>query len=801
MTDQGLGNVFIFGNKSGDGKINFPATARQVISTSAGSLVGLDVADLNGDNKPEIICNSDKSEMFILPNESSAGSIDMGAAKSISISGANLVNLKVGDLDLDGDKDIAVTNLVNNIYVLINNGSPNEYQFSTPKYIETGRAPWGLDFGDLNGDGLPDIVVTTTDESDRLTALINTSTANSLSYIPYDIGNADVSFNVVISDMNGDAKPDIGYVNRVSGNNELVFLRNTHCVLADIFPKNPAAVCSNKPVTLRATPALKVNYTWTNTGTGESVSGDFIRDISMAGSYNVTITSTIDGCESASTVVELLDGGDNLPPTVATTGPGVVCEGNAFTLSAEVIDGVNYYWSNPNNEIIQGNEITISAASIETTGRYALVLESAGCRTDPVYELVEMSAIPTMEIATSAGELFCEGTSNELSVPLINQASYVWKKNGSVISSATTNVYSSTESGTFNVNVKDRYGCTGSSNSLAIKKVTQPVAAFADIASSCLNEEIQFVNNSDYDDTETPLFRWDFGDGTTSSLKNPSHTYTVAGNYIVSLQVGYNNTTCSDIYEQSINISQFLNLEIKANGNYVPEGIFNLCEGNQAELSVTARDGDVIWNTGETTAKIVVSDAGVYTVASGGNSGCSSSDAIEVKLVENVAVETVSSSHRIESGSSVQLAANGAEFYQWVPAEFLDNANISNPLASPLETTEFTVTGSNSFGCTDSVKVIVYVDEVIAIPVDAPRAFTPNGDGQNDIWIINNIDVYESCAIRIFNRQGRNVYEAPQYNNDWDGFFNGTELPEGAYYYILTCGTSEVHTGDITLIR
>jgi gliding motility-associated-like protein len=188
-------------------------------------------------------------------------------------------------------------------------------------------------------------------------------------------------------------------------------------------------------------------------------------------------------------------------------------------------------------------------------------------------------------------------------------------------------------------------------------------------------------------------------------------------------------------------------------------------------------------------------------VVSGKNTGCSSSDEIEAVIVDNVALEITSGSQRIESGSSAQLGADGADFYTWEPAEDLDDSSIPNPLASPLETTVYTVYGSNSYGCKDSQTVTVYVDEKIAIPVDAPRAFTPNGDGKNDVWIINNIDVYESCPVRIFNRRGQNVYEASQYNNDWDAIYNGTELPEGAYYYILTCGPSEVHTGNITILR
>lgn len=801
MTDQGVGNVFVFGNKSTGVDIDFPISARQVISTSAGSLVGLEVADLDNDNKPEILCNSDKSDLFLLPNESSAGSIMMGAPKTISISGANLVNLKVGDLDNDGDKDIVVTNLVNNIYVLVNSGDKNDYNFSSPKYIETGRAPWGLDIGDLNGDGMPDIVVTTTDASDKLTALINTTSGNTLSYIPYNIGNADVSFNVVVSDMNGDAKPDVGYINRSSANNELVFFRNSHCVFPDIMPKNPPAICSNKAVTLRATPALKVNYSWKNLGTGQTIGSERSVDILDPGTYSVTISSSSDGCETTSPEVKLIDGGNNLPPSVSINNPDVVCEGETFQLSAELINGVNYYWKTPNDETLQGNTITIDDATVDNAGRYSLVLESTGCQTDPVFAIVDVSSIPTMEISASAGELFCEGTVNELSVPLFTGSTYEWKLDGTVITGVTGNMYNSTASGTYDVKVLNAYSCSGSSIPTTIKEVKQPEALYAEVTSSCLNEPIQFENKSTYDEVIDPVFHWDFGDGTTSDEEHPTHTFMKSGSFNVILNVGYNNTTCGDTYQSTVSVAKFLNLEIKADGEAVPDGVYSLCEGNEVILSVQAQDGAVKWSTGETTAKIKVKDQGVYSVTSGEGSGCSSSDEIEVKTVDNVSLEITSGSQRIESGGSAQLAAAGADFYEWAPDEDLDNPNIANPLASPLITTEYTVYGSNNNGCLDSAFVTVYVDEKVAIKVDAPRSFTPNGDGQNDLWIINNIDVYESCPIRIFNRNGQNVYEASQYNNDWDGYMDGQELPEGAYYFILSCGTSEVHTGDITLIR
>ena len=799
MTDQGEGKVYIFANKSTGNTISFPSEYRQYLQTTAGSLVGLDVADFNNDGKPEIVCNSDKSDIFLIPNESVAGTIKMGNPVHHTITGADLVNIKIGDLDMDGDNDIAISNFVNNIYILINTGSRDDYNFGTPKYIETGRLPWGLDIGDINGDGLPDIIVATTDAGEKITALINTSSGSTPSYIPYYVGNTDKSFNLNVADFSGDGKPDIGYIE--SENEKLVFLRNMNCVQAEILPKNPASICSNKPVILRSTPALKVDYIWTNSMTDQTIPGDYRADITEAGSYYVTIQSSGDGCETVSEIVDVEDGGDNLPPTVNVTNPGVVCEGDDFTLTAELVGGVNYVWLTPSGEVLQGNELSISNSTVENAGRYTLVLESSGCQTDPTFELVEISSIPTMEISSSEGELFCEGNTNVLSVPLITDAVYEWKFNNNVISGVTSNTYSTTNSGSYTVSVSNAYSCTGTSNAITIKEVEQPEASFSEVTSSCLNEQIPFENTSTYDDTETPIFHWDFGDGTNSTDRNPVHTYLEPGDFKVILEVSYNNTTCSDVYENIISVARFLDLEIMANGEPVPDGIFNLCEGNSAELAVEASPGQVEWSTGETTPKITITDPGAYSVISNKNTGCSSSDEIEAVLVDNVTFEIVSGSQRIESGSAAQLEATGAEFYLWTPSDHLDDPNIPNPLASPLETTEYTAKGWNSFGCEDSEIVTVYVDEKIKIPVDAPLAFTPNGDGQNDEWKIANIDVYNSCPIRIFNRRGQNVYESGEYNNDWNGIFNGKELPEGAYYYIITCNASEVHTGSITLIR
>ena len=81
---------------------------------------------------------------------------------------------------------------------------------------------------------------------------------------------------------------------------------------------------------------------------------------------------------------------------------------------------------------------------------------------------------------------------------------------------------------------------------------------------------------------------------------------------------------------------------------------------------------------------------------------------------------------------------------------------------------------------------------------------TPNGDGKNDTWYIDNIDYYSNCQVSIYNRYGFQIYDKTGYLNDWDGTVQngGQVLPDGTYYYVIVCpGNSEPFKGSITILR
>lgn len=90
------------------------------------------------------------------------------------------------------------------------------------------------------------------------------------------------------------------------------------------------------------------------------------------------------------------------------------------------------------------------------------------------------------------------------------------------------------------------------------------------------------------------------------------------------------------------------------------------------------------------------------------------------------------------------------------------------------------------------------------VPVTSAPAmpfFTPNGDGYNDVWKVDNTKVIPPFSLRVYNRAGSLVYSSENYNNDWKGDFNGNPLPKGTYYYVIVDHNGKEYRGTISIIR
>ena len=148
------------------------------------------------------------------------------------------------------------------------------------------------------------------------------------------------------------------------------------------------------------------------------------------------------------------------------------------------------------------------------------------------------------------------------------------------------------------------------------------------------------------------------------------------------------------------------------------------------------------------------------------------------------------------------LSGSGYGVPSWYPNDNITNPSIFNPSVFLDINTLFELTITQEIGCTFTDEVMVYVQ----VPLEVFNTITPNGDGFNDTWKIINIESYPYCKISVFSRWGQRLYYSIGYaeNKQWDGTYNGKELPSGTYYYVIETSSNigeSTYSGYINLIR
>jgi gliding motility-associated-like protein len=155
-------------------------------------------------------------------------------------------------------------------------------------------------------------------------------------------------------------------------------------------------------------------------------------------------------------------------------------------------------------------------------------------------------------------------------------------------------------------------------------------------------------------------------------------------------------------------------------------------------------------------------------------------------------------------GGSAQLSATGLSNYSWQPSAGLSCTNCSSPIASPAATTSYIVTGTSTGGCSGSDTVTVFVGKSPCLPISFSNAFTPNGDGINDLFGPISSTNQPVQAFMIYNRWGELVFESKNISHKWDGNFNGLPQPAGTYVYCLLVdcnGKIQTIKGTVELLR
>ena len=150
---------------------------------------------------------------------------------------------------------------------------------------------------------------------------------------------------------------------------------------------------------------------------------------------------------------------------------------------------------------------------------------------------------------------------------------------------------------------------------------------------------------------------------------------------------------------------------------------------------------------------------------------------------------------------SLRGTAKGSDVsWFWTPTIGLSASLQVNPLVNPPRTTTYTLHVTSAQDCgTSTDDVLVKVFDKIVIP----NAFSPNGDGINDSWLIEPLYLFDEAVTEVYNRYGQVIYRSRGYSTPWNGTNNGKPIPVGTYYYIIDLRVNKEpkFTGSVTILR
>ena len=153
----------------------------------------------------------------------------------------------------------------------------------------------------------------------------------------------------------------------------------------------------------------------------------------------------------------------------------------------------------------------------------------------------------------------------------------------------------------------------------------------------------------------------------------------------------------------------------------------------------------------------------------------------------------------IDEGQTITLTGTGGNSFWWQPEYNIKYNSTSQPDVWPTTTTVYNLFSIDQHGCYagDDVTVTVKNGDVLFFY----SAFTPNNDGDNDVFYIGNLGKYPDNNLKIYNRYGKMVYSATNYDNSWNGTYLGNLLPTGTYFYIFNDGKDKQYKGPVTILR
>ncbi|MGG9972640.1 gliding motility-associated C-terminal domain-containing protein [Ferruginibacter sp. SUN002] len=576
-------------------------------------------------------------------------------------------------------------------------------------------------------------------------------------------------------------------------------------------------VCKGDVINFGTNNITGASFAWTGTtGFTSNQQNASIPNSDVIHSGVYTVTATANNCPSLPKTVTVVV--NEIPVIASVNNNGPVCEGTAINLTTPNIPGATFKWTGPNGFTSNVQNPVINDATIANEGQYIVVATVGTCVSAPGSTTVLIKPAPVVGAATGNSPL-CGNGALSISVPDIAGASFSWTgPNGFTANSRNVfiqNVSKQIE-GVYTVTATGGNSCISKPVNYTVAVGVLPLVDFTS-SSTCLpNTSVQFTNTSSISEGTINLYEWNFGDAAsgssnTSAAISPLHIFSTAATYNIALTaasdkgcvatktVAYNKFLRSPIADFSISDNT-----VCVNDNVVLMNRSNAVDGSLDEMSWTFGDGTDLEQTNILDPiQLTYNKQGSYNVKlSVTNTGGCKDDTVQTISVSPLPAINAGPDKYLFEGESRQLLITGESSdlsYEWSPSIYLNSTTVAEPTAvNILKDIQYVLKATSRGGCSATDTVFIKVLK----PIIIPNVFSPNNDGVNDKWVIENLNTYPKATVEIFNRYGQMLYKSVGNYVPWDGTLNGKPLPVGVYFYIIgTGGLTEAYSGSITILR
>ena len=515
------------------------------------------------------------------------------------------------------------------------------------------------------------------------------------------------------------------------------------------------------------------------------------------GTYHVTLALSLNGLctDTATAIVKVYP---KLNPDFNITGQ---CKNTAiqFTDKSQTTYGSINAWSwNFGDPGLNNTAVTANPSHTYTTaGTYTVTLDvnnSKGCNT-LVAKTLTIKDQPDLTVTNDT--LIC--SIDTLQLNAVGAGTINWSPNYNINSQTSANPLVSPDVPTkYYITLTDPFGCAAKDSVFVDVKLFVTIDAGRDTG-ICAGDAIHLNPVSD-----ALHYNW----SPAGPLDDPQIKYPLASPAVTTkFYVIGNIGKCQSTDSVTVRVAPY------PGAGGIPDT--TLCLGNSIQFHETG-GSQFSWtpafylnntNIPDPIAKPQKSIRYIVTITD--TLGCPkpSMDTIVVK-VENVVADAGPPDTSVVVSQPLQLNASGGQFYLWTPPLGLDNAAIFNPIATVSSDIVYTVHASTAAGCFDTDTIHVHVYQVVP-GIYVPSAFTPNGDGTNDVFKPIAIGIKQINYFKVYNRWGVLVYSSANAPYEaaigWDGRYKGRPQDTGVFVWVVEgvdyTGKKIVQKGTVTLIR